>query len=132
MCAMDNTKRCANFNVLIAKLKAIAGNLATPTDLDLTPPDAVANAAKQGLAWHSQFNRGGTMVGVTRAHELANKTPMTLATIKQMRNFFSRHRKNKARNLPNGEPANGQIAWALWGGDPGQMWVEEILKRQQL
>lgn len=29
----------------------------------------------------------------------------------------------------NGEPSNGRIAWALWGGDAGRRWANGILRR---
>ena len=81
------------------------------------PPKSVAEAAKLGLAFRKYFKRGGTLVGIKRAHQLMNREHVSLATIKRMNKFFIRHFKN--RKTPP-EEGNGQIAWLLWGGDPGK------------
>lgn len=133
---MDHTKLKPNFNELIRTIQTIAQQFDAPTDANLTPPEDVVQQARQGLDWHNALNRGGTSVGrggtsvaLMRAIELARRTPMTPATIKQMRNFFSRNKKlwkNKNKDLPNGQPTNAKIAWALWGGDAAKKWVETI------
>jgi len=30
-----------------------------------------------------------------------------------------------------GYPSNGRIAWALWGGDPGQSWAKKVKKQME-
>jgi HK97 family phage prohead protease len=44
-----------------------------------------------------------------------------------MHSFFSRHEVDKqGEGFSPGEPgypSNGRVAWALWGGDPGQTWA---------
>lgn len=110
------------------------------------PPANVAKEAEEGLELRrkaSPSNRGGLTVkqaaeqgigsGVQRAVDLKNRRNISLDTIKRMRNFFSRHEKNKAINPENKDtPWNdkGFVAWKLWGGDSGRAWVESILSKQ--
>lgn len=89
------------------------------------PPKSVAEEAATGLILRQVYGRGGTSVGLTRARQLSKRKPVSLATIKRMFSFFSRHYKN--RNTPF-EEGNGRIAWLLWGGNPGYKWVLEILR----
>ena len=50
-----------------------------------------------------------------------------------MRSFFARHEVDKqgAGFSPgeDGFPSNGRIAWALWGGDPGQTWANKVVNQ---
>lgn len=107
--------------------------LAKYAHLDFTPPEWVQKAALRGLALRKQYGRGGLTTqqageqgigsGVARAASLANGKALEPATIRQMVAFFSRHKKNK--DTPPAE-GNGQIAWLLWGGDPGRTWAEKL------
>lgn len=107
--------------------------LAKYAHLDFTPPEGVQKAALRGLALRKQYGRGGLTTqqageqgigsGVARAASLANGKALEPATIRQMVAFFSRHEKNK--DTPPAE-GNGQIAWLLWGGDPGRTWAEKL------
>ena len=89
------------------------------------PPVDVAEAAYQGLLLRHLYKRGGTRVGVVRANQLMNRKPISYDTIKRMRAFFLRHEKNK---MTPPEEGNGMIAWLLWGGNPGQAWVNSVLE----
>jgi hypothetical protein len=104
------------------------------SDIDLTPTDAMAVAARRGLEWRQEYNRGGTAVGVARARDIANKKTLSPSTVRRMRSFFARHEVDKqAEGFRSGEegfPSAGRIAWDLWGGDPGQTWAN--LKDAQL
>jgi HK97 family phage portal protein len=115
--------------------------------IDLKPTDSMANEARKGLEWRREFGRGGTMVGVARARQLANRQNLSPSTVKRMFSFFSRHEVDKrAQGFRPGEkgyPSNGRIAWALWGGDPGFSWarrkvnqikkdIEEDLEEKQI
>jgi hypothetical protein len=48
-----------------------------------------------------------------------------------MASFFARHEVDKqGQGFDRGEPgypSAGRIAWALWGGDPGKSFAEQIL-----
>jgi len=87
----------------------------------------MAEEAERGLAWRREFGRGGTEVGIARARDIANKRDLSMDTVRRMASFFARHEVNKEaegfRPGEDGYPSNGRIAWALWGGDPGQSWA---------
>jgi hypothetical protein len=97
--------------------------------------DAMKKEALKGLAWRKEFNRGGTMVGVARARDIANGANLSLDTLKRMNSFFARHEVDKeAEGFRPGEkgfPSNGRIAWALWGGDAGKAWASTQLNLVQ-
>ena len=92
--------------------------------VDLVPTDAMAAEARRGLDWRKEFNRGGTIIGVTRANQLIRKENLSPSTVRRMHSYFSRHEVDKqGQGFSPGEqgyPSAGRIAWALWGGDPGQ------------
>ena len=97
------------------------------SDVDTTPTDSMAEAAKRGLEMRKEFNRGGTEVGVARAVQLVNKERLSPRTVRRMHSFFSRHEVDKRatgfRQGEEGYPSAGKIAWLLWGGDSGQTWA---------
>ena len=93
------------------------------------PTESMANEAARGLKWREEYNRGGTQVGVTRANQLVNRENLSASTVKRMHSYFSRHEVDKqGQGFSPGEdgyPSAGRIAWALWGGDPGQSWARD-------
>jgi hypothetical protein len=97
------------------------------------PPTAVARAAKKGLALRRRFKRGGTMVGVARARDLARRRAIPVATLKRMRSFFARHAVDKRGEQwgRDDDPSAGYVAWLLWGGEPGRAWAEKALAAQE-
>lgn len=109
--------------------------------IDFRPPQAVADAAARGLELRKKFKRGGLSPqeagkagigsGVTRATSLKNRQQLSPETIGRMVSYFARHevdlRSEAARR--NTEPTAGEIAWLLWGGNPGRSWAESV-KRQ--
>ena len=104
------------------------------SDIDFKPTTGMAAEARRGLEWRKEYNRGGTAVGVARARDVANRTNLSPSTVKRMHSFFSRHEVDKqGQGFSPGEdgyPSAGRIAWALWGGDPGQSWARK--KRNQI
>jgi HK97 family phage prohead protease len=96
-------------------------------DIDLVPNDAMVEEAERGLAWRAEFNRGGTAVGGARARDISNRVRLSADTVQRMASFFARHEVDKqGQGFEAGEegyPSAGRIAWALWGGDPGQSWA---------
>ena len=94
------------------------------------PTQEMKEEAQRGLDWRSEFGRGGTEVGIARARDISNGKQLPLATVNRMVSFFARHEVDKqAEGFSPGEdgyPSNGRIAWALWGGDPGQRWAQNI------
>jgi hypothetical protein len=103
------------------------------------PPQAVRDAAKRGLELRKKYGRGGwdsktagengIGSGVVRAQTLVAGKGVSPDTVKRMRSFFQRHdgeQERAARKRDETSPAN--IAWLLWGGDPGREWAEKIVK----
>ena len=102
--------------------------------VDLQPTEAMAEEAQRGLDWREEYGRGGTEVGVARARDISNRKNLSPETIGRMVSYFARHEIDKqAEGFSPGEegyPSAGRIAWALWGGDPGQSWANA--KSEQL
>jgi len=105
-----------------------------------SPPHEVRRAAALGLEMRRKHGRGGLDSrqageqglgsGVVRAQNLASGGGVSLETMKRMRSFFARHdgaRERAAREKDETSAAN--IAWLLWGGDPGRKWVEAELAK---
>lgn len=88
--------------------------------------------AQRGLDWRSEFGRGGTEVGIARARDIVNGKNLSEDTVKRMHSFFARHEVDKEaqgfRPSEDGYPSNGRIAWALWGGDAGKSWADDIVE----
>ena len=101
--------------------------------IDFTPPAGVREEAAKGLAWRDEHGRGGTAVGVARARDLSNGTNISPDTAKRMASYFARHEVDKQGEGwspgENGFPSAGRIAWALWGGDPGQAWASKLTRQ---
>ena len=95
------------------------------------PTDAMVAEARRGLEWRRAYGRGGTEVGVARASSIINRENLSRETIGRMASFFARHEVDKqGQGFDRGEPgypSAGRIAWALWGGDPGKSFAEQIL-----
>lgn len=104
-----------------------------PMAVDLKPTEAMATEAERGLAWREEFNRGGTAVGVARARDIKNRKNLSAETVRRMKSYFARHEVDKqGEGFSPGEdgyPSAGRIAWALWGGDPGQSWANERVRQ---
>lgn len=102
-------------------------------NIDFNPPQDVREEAARGLEWREEFGRGGTEVGVARARDLSNGRTISPDTARRMKAYFLRHEIDKEaegwNDDENGYPSAGRIAWALWGGDPGFAWVDDIVTR---
>lgn len=98
-------------------------------------PQAASDNAKKALDWIDKYGRkevqAGTLVGLARANQLANKENITRDTIARMASF-DRHRENS--NIADefkGTPwkDKGYVAWLLWGGTEGIEWAKRKLKQ---
>lgn len=112
----------------------IAGKYAAAdySGINLNVPSAVKAEAQRGLKWREEFGRGGIGPGqVTARMLIGNK--MTIARVRKMRAFLARHEVDKqGEGFSPGEkgyPSAGRIAWALWGGNPGQGWANKIMRQ---
>lgn len=108
--------------------------------IDFEPPSPVRKAAKKGLELRKKFHRGGLTSkvagklgigsGIVRAANLAKGSKMAPRTVRRMKNYFTRHQKDKRPGWSNPKnPSNGYIAWLLWGGDPGYAWAKKIVRQ---
>lgn len=95
--------------------------------IDLTPTEAMAEEGQRFKDWRAEGEKGGTDVAVARATQLVNRQELSPETVRRMHSFFSRHEVDKqAEGFSPGEdgyPSPGRVAWAAWGGDPGQSWA---------
>lgn len=97
---------------------------------DFKPNEAMKAAAARGLEDRKRYGRGGTMVGVARARDIANGKNLSRETVMRMKSFFARHAAFKNRHSvkeSDGGPTAAKISWDLWGGDAGAAWVGGIL-----
>jgi hypothetical protein len=101
------------------------------TDKQRTPPAAVATQARRGLDLRDQHGRGGTEVGARRAHQLADRRPVSEKDIKSIYSYFARHQIDKrGKNWGDKDrPSAGYIAWLLWGGEAGKTWIAGLHDR---
>lgn len=91
-----------------------------------TPTLKMAANAKRGLKLRDKHGRGGTEVGVKRAHQLADRRAVSAADVKSMHSYFARHSVDKSGEGwgEKADPSAGYIAWLLWGGDEGKTWAD--------
>jgi len=76
-----------------------------------------APESRKGGLTASEAHQQGIGSGVVRAQNLASGKAVSQETVNRMHAFFSRHEKNK-------HGPKGEVAWALWGGDPGKRWAD--------
>lgn len=113
----------------VEEIEASLHHFKSLEDIDTKPTKGMVREAKKGLEWREEYNRGGTMVGVARARDIANEKNLSISTIKRMHSFLKRSADNEqAEGYEPGEdgfPSAGRIAYALWGGKPALSWVEK-------
>ncbi len=101
--------------------------------IDFKPPEGVAEEAQRGLDWRREYGRGGTEIGIARARDLAGRRNVSPETARRMKAYFDRHEVDKEGQGwdrgSDGYPSNGRIAWALWGGDAGRSWANQLVRR---
>ncbi len=76
--------------------------------------------------WKADGRAGGTDVAATRAGQILSGDALSADTVIAMAAWFARHEVDKqGQGFSPGEdgyPSPGRVAWAAWGGDPGQSW----------
>jgi len=96
---------------------------------DLTPTAGMREEAQRYRDWKSEGRRGGTAVAARRAGQILSGEPLSERTVITMAAWFARHEVDKQaegfRPGEDGYPSPGRVAWAAWGGDPGQRWASE-------
>lgn len=95
------------------------------------PNHAISKAAQKGLEFHNHYKRGGTKVGLARAHQLIRQDELSEDVLQRMYQYFRRHEVDKkGDNFGNDDnPSAGYIAWLLWGGDDAYDWVITLLNK---
>ena len=93
----------------------------------LIPTDGMREEAQRYRAWKAEGRRGGTAVAARRATQILSGDPLSEETVITMAAWFARHEVDKRaegfRPGEDGYPSPGRVAWAAWGGDPGQRWA---------
>ena len=90
-------------------------------------PDAATNNAKRAIKYKKENGSDcGTIVGWTRAGQLARREKLSRDTIARMASF-KRHQQHK--DVPYDEGCGG-IMWDAWGGTSGVEWA--IRKLEQI
>ncbi len=87
-------------------------------------PEAAKANARRALNIKKENDRGcGTLVGWTRANQIAKGENISRETIARM-SSFERHRENS-----KGDPKVdcGALMWLAWGGDEGIAWAKRKL-----
>ena len=89
-------------------------------------PKAASDNAAVAVRWAEENGWGdcGTPVGKARAHQLANREPISEDTIARMA-AFERHRQHSDKKLGDG---CGRLMWLAWGGDAGIRWAQRKLE----
>jgi HK97 family phage major capsid protein len=96
------------------------------TDINLMPTAGMRTEAERYRAWKADGEPGGTDVAAARASQILSGDELSPDTVITMRAWFARHEVDKqGEGFSPGEdgyPSPGRVAWAAWGGDPGQTW----------
>lgn len=96
------------------------------------PPEAVADNARMALEVRAEkppSQQGMTLVGLARANQLAQRRPVSVATIRRMLSYFERHEVDK-EGATWDEQGKGWQAWMGWGGDEGWAWARRIIEAE--
>ena len=103
-------------------------------EIDLLPTAGMREEAERYRAWKAEGRDGGTTTAATRARQILSGDELSPETVVAMAAWFARHEVDKqGEGFEPGEdgyPSPGRVAWAAWGGDPGQAWADR--KREQL
>jgi len=96
------------------------------------PPEAVADNARMALEVRAEkppSEQGMTLVGLARARQLAERRPVSVATLRRMVSYFARHEVDK-QGATWEERGKGWQAWYGWGGDEGRDWAQAIIDEE--
>ena len=98
------------------------------TEIDLMPTDGMRTEAERYRGWKADGEPGGTDVAAGRASQILSGDELSPATVIAMAAWFARHEVDKQGEGfspdEDGYPSPGRVAWAAWGGNPGQVWSD--------
>ncbi len=111
--------------------RAYADEVRAPGDVDLTPTEDIARAARKGLRLYEDGKGGDGLVQQTirDARRMANREPLSDDKVRRMPAWWARHRNDwTAEDTVAGEESPGYVAALLWGvdskdGSPGATWA---------
>ena len=97
------------------------------TEIDLSPTAGMKEEAQRYRDWKADGKSGGTEVAARRATQILSGRELAPDVVIAQAAWFARHEVDKqGEGFSPGEdgyPSNGRVAWAAWGGDPGQVWA---------
>lgn len=103
------------------------------TEINLMPTEGMKEEAQRYRDWKADGEAGGTEVAARRAGQILSGDELSPDTVITMAAWFARHEVDKqGQGFSPGEdgyPSAGRVAWAAWGGDPGQTWANEKADR---
>ena len=103
------------------------------TEINLMPTEGIKEEAQRYRDWKADGEAGGTEVAARRAGQILSGDELSPDTVITMAAWFARHEVDKqGQGFSPGEdgyPSAGRVAWAAWGGDPGQTWANEKADR---
>jgi hypothetical protein len=93
-------------------------------------PDAIKHNAQKALDWAEKngWGRCGTSVGKQRANQLAKGEPISIATIKRMHSFLSRHEADLQSSTSYSDGC-GKLMYDAWGGKAALGWSNNKLRQ---
>jgi HK97 family phage major capsid protein/HK97 family phage prohead protease len=101
--------------------------------MSVMPTEGMREEAQRYRDWKSEGRDGGTEVAAQRATQILSGDELSDETIVTMAAWFARHEVDKqAEGFSPGEdgyPSPGRVAWAAWGGDPGQSWADSLVAK---
>lgn len=102
-------------------------------EVNLMPTEGMREEAQRYRDWKADGKAGGTEVAAARARQILSGDELSPDTVITMAAWFARHEVDKdGEGFSPGEdgyPSAGRVAWAAWGGDPGQTWANEKADR---
>ncbi len=97
-------------------------------EIDLMPTEGMKEEAERYQGWKADGEAGGTEVAARRATQILSGDELSPDVVIAMSAWFARHEVDKQAEGfspgENGYPSPGRVAWAAWGGDPGQSWAD--------
>jgi HK97 family phage major capsid protein/HK97 family phage prohead protease len=103
------------------------------TEINLMPTEGMKEEAQRYRDWKVDGEAGGTEVAARRAGQILSGDELSPDIVIMMAAWFARHEVDKqGQGFSPGEdgyPSPGRVAWAAWGGDPGQTWANEKADR---
>ena len=97
-------------------------------EVDLMPTEGMKEEAERYQGWKADGEAGGTEVAARRAGQILSGDELSADVVIAMSAWFARHEVDKQAEGfspgENGYPSPGRVAWAAWGGDPGQSWAD--------